>query len=469
VKTALAGFLLLWVGQCSGQTFTLTDVIEIAKSKSFTSISANNNLKLAKLKFQSFKLASRPLLSFNANIPAYNKDNYAVTQPDGSIKFLPRSQNFSNAGFAFSQPLLFSNGSISVNTDLYRFDNFTARSKQYNGTPVFIRLSQPIFKYNEYKWNKRIAPLRLMEEKQSYISSNYMLAYDVCKLFFSVITAQEDEKLATSNLESGNTNLAIEKRRVQLGVSTEDKVFTLEMQQIKNEQQLTLALFNKRQALAELFSYLNVNDSVKMNLRLPEKLPEALPLKDVLVEKAKQNMPQYISFQIRSLEAAAKLEQIKKEGKQIDLTASYGLNNAAADIPSVYRNPQSQQRFNIGFNIPIADWGKRKNSFAIAKFEQEQTEIKIKQEEEKLLLEIRLIADKLAILKNNIDQSLSLDTLSQKRFAITNRLFQSGKASLLELQSSQFEKDNARRNYINALRAFWENWYMLKSKTLLSF
>ncbi len=160
---------------------------------------------------------------------------------------------------------------------------------------------------------------------------------------------------------------------------------------------------------------------------------------------------------------------IKKEGKQIDLTASYGLNNAAADIPSVYRNPQSQQRFNIGFNIPIADWGKRKNSFAIAKFEQEQTEIKIKQEEEKLLLEIRLIADKLAILKNNIDQSLSLDTLSQKRFAITNRLFQSGKASLLELQSSQFEKDNARRNYINALRAFWENWYMLKSKTLLSF
>ena len=469
MKTALAGFLLLWVGQCSGQTFTLTDVIEIAKSKSFTSISANNNLKLAKLKFQSFKLASRPLLSFNANIPAYNKDNYAVTQPDGSIKFLPRSQNFSNAGFAFSQPLLFSNGSISVNTDLYRFDNFTARSKQYNGTPVFIRLSQPIFKYNEYKWSKRIAPLRLMEEKQSYISSNYMLAYDICKLFFSVITAQEDEKLATSNLETGNTNLAIKKRRVQLGVSTEDKVYALEMQQIKNEQQLALALFNKRQAFAELFSYLNVNDSVKMNLRLTENLPETLPLKEVLIEKAKQNRPQYISFQIRSLEAAAKLEQIKKEGKQIDLTASYGLNNAAADITSVYRNPQSQQRFNIGFNIPIADWGKRKNSFAIAKLEQEQIVIQNKQEEEKLLLEIRLIADKLAVLKNNIVQSLSLDTLSQKRFAITNRLFQSGKASLLELQSSQFEKDNARRNYINALRAFWENWYMLKSKTLLSF
>jgi hypothetical protein len=40
VKTALAGFLLLWVGQCSGQAFTLTDVIEIAKSKSYTRLTA---------------------------------------------------------------------------------------------------------------------------------------------------------------------------------------------------------------------------------------------------------------------------------------------------------------------------------------------------------------------------------------------------------------------------------------------
>jgi hypothetical protein len=94
-------------------------------------------------------------------------------------------------------------------------------------------------------------------------------------------------------------------------------VYALEMQQIKNEQQLTLALFNKRQAFAELFSYLNVNDSVKMNLRLTENLPETLPLKEVLIEKAKQNRPQYISFQIRSLEAAAKLEQIKKKENKL--------------------------------------------------------------------------------------------------------------------------------------------------------
>ncbi len=149
--------------------------------------------------------------------------------------------------------------------------------------------------------------------------------------------------------------------------------------------------------------------------------------------------------------------------------ASFGLNNTATNISSVYISPQSQQRFTIGFNIPITDWGKRRNSFAIARLEQEQTAINIKQEEEKLLLEIRFIADKLAILKNNINQSLSLDTLSQKRFAITNRLFQSGKVSLFELQASQIEKDNSRRNYIAALQEFWENWYLLKAKTLLSF
>jgi outer membrane protein TolC len=44
-------------------------------------------------------------------------------------------------------------------------------------------------------------------------------------------------------------------------------------------------------------------------------------------------------------------------------------------------------------------------------------------------------------------------------------MFETGKVSLLELQAAQTEKDNARRNYIRALRKFWENLYLLRVKT----
>ena len=86
-----------------------------------------------------------------------------------------------------------------------------------------------------------------------------------------------------------------------------------------------------------------------------------------------------------------------------------------------------------------------------------------------MLEEIASLINELPVLKNNIGQSLALDTLSQKRFLITTRLYQSGKASLLELQAAQTEKDNAKRNYIAALRKFWESYYLLKARTLIDF
>ncbi len=465
MKKILAGLSLLFYINGSGQIFTLTDIIIQAKENSLAFRSAGSEQKLAQLYYASFKAGLRPSLSFYGNVPVYNKDNYAVTQPDGSIKFLPRSQNYSNLGIGFSQPLPFSGGTVSVNTDLYRFDDFTAKTKQYNGTPVFIRLSQPLFNYNPFKWDKQIAPLKLLEAGQKYKAGLLQLEYEVCRLFFTIITAQVEEQLATTNFQNNTANLSIEKRRVQLGVSAEDKVLQLEMQQIQSQQQQSTSQFNIRNAFAELYTYINTGDTTVKQLQLPETLPVSLPPKETVIELAKQNLPQYIAFQRKRKEAESKTTEAKMQGKQIDLVASYGLNNAAADISTIYRNPQDQQRFSIGFNIPITGWGKRKNSIAIAKQQQEQTELNIKQEEGKLIVEITGLAEELPVLKNYVRQSLILDTLSQKRFAITTRLFQSGKVSLLELQAAQAAKDNAKREYIAALRRFWESYYSLKSKT----
>jgi hypothetical protein len=48
---------------------------------------------------------------------------------------------------------------------------------------------------------------------------------------------------------------------------------------------------------------------------------------------------------------------------------------------------------------------------------------------------------------------------------MANRLFQPGKISILELQAAQYDKDNAIKNYILALRRFWETLYLLQLKT----
>jgi outer membrane protein len=459
--------LLLHIRAAAQQT--LTSYIELAKKTSYTAQLAQKQNTLAALAYQSFKLTTKPSISFYGNAPVYNKDNYAVTQPDGSIKFLPRSQNYSNAGFAFSQPIAATGGTVSVNTDLYRFDNFTAKTKQYNGTPVFLRLSQPLFKFNKYKWDKLTEPLKLQEAHQQLKTDIRQMEYDVCRLFFDIITAQTEGQLATANLHYAETNLAIEKRRLQLGASTEDKVLQLEMQQINSAQQQAAAQIAVRRASLTMQAFINSTDTTTIQLQLPEQLPVLNINKEKALAQARQNLPEYISFQRKIAAAQSKTDEAKKNGRQIDLVASYGLNNAAADLAPIYQNPQNQQRFSIGFNIPIADWGKKKNGIAVAKAQEEEVDIQNKQQETRLLTEIENLVTELPVLKNSISQSLELDSLSFKRFSIANRLYQSGKVSLLELQAAQNEKDNARRNYIMALRKFWETCYLLNAKTNFSF
>ncbi len=463
----LALLLLLHINTAAQQT--LASYIELAKKNSYTAQLAQKQNTLAALTYQTFKLSTKPSISFYGNAPVYNKDNYAVTQPDGSIKFLPRSQNYSNAGFGFSQPIAATGGTVSINTDLYRFDNFTAKTKQYNGTPVFLRLSQPLFKFNKYKWDKLTEPLKLQEANQQLKTGMRQMEYDVCRLFFDIITAQTDGQLATANLHYAETNLGIEKRRLQLGASTEDKVLQLEMQQINSTQQQAAAQVAVHRAYLLMQAFINSTDTVTMQLQVPEQLPVLNISKEEAVSQAKQNLPEYIAFQSKKAEAQSKTDEAKKNGRQIDLVASYGLNNASTDLVSIYQNPQNQQRFSIGFNIPIADWGKKKNSMAVAKTQEEQVGIENKQQEARLLTEIENLVNELPVLKNSSSKSLELDTLSYKRFGIANRLYQSGKVSLLELQAAQTEKDNARRNYILALRKFWETCYLLNVKTNSSF
>ncbi|MGB8192792.1 MAG: hypothetical protein WCF67_12770, partial [Chitinophagaceae bacterium] len=58
-----------------------------------------------------------------------------------------------------------------------------------------------------------------------------------------------------------------------------------------------------------------------------------------------------------------------------------------------------------------------------------------------------------------------LDSIAERRFVISNRLFEAGKISLTDLQFSQREKDNARRNFIRTLRRLEELKFSILSKT----
>jgi outer membrane protein TolC len=239
----------------------------------------------------------------------------------------------------------------------------------------------------------------------------------------------------------------------------------LEIQELNTLREAAAAQLRIDKARLYLQLVVNSPDISRLEIQLPDNLPILNLDKQQLLTDAKKQLPLYINFQKEILEAKSNTARVKAQNNQVNLTASYGLTNTANNIPAIYQNPNDQQRFSIGFAIPLITWGKNKNSIAAARLQEKQAELINKAEEARWLSEITSLINELPALQRNVTAARRIDTLTQKKYSITNRLFQSGKASLLELQAAQSEKDIARRNYIQALRQFWESWYLLKVKT----
>ena len=54
---------------------------------------------------------------------------------------------------------------------------------------------------------------------------------------------------------------------------------------------------------------------------------------------------------------------------------------------------------------------------------------------------------------------------ADRRYEVAKRLYLLGKSTILDWNSAIAEKDSAQRNYISALRSYWDLYYGLRSMT----
>jgi outer membrane protein len=453
----------------SGGAYTLAKIVQMARSQSAKVMIAATKKETGLYRYQQYRSELKPYITLYGNLPAYTKEYYAVRQPNGTLQYQLINQNNSSLGFGISQHLLFSGGELSLNTDMSRFDDFKAKRKQYSTTPVYLRLVQPLFAVNEFKWNKKIEPLKLEIAKREFVLEAEKAAQQAQGLFFDAIDIRTDIETAEHNFINIQTIYDIEKKRIVLGTTTEDRLLQLELQLIRTRQSLQKAQVNYQAAMISLKTFLGIDPAVQFSLELPDTLPPLVADLNMIVSKAKKNRPEYADFVIKKLEAAREVARTTVGKRQINIVASYGLNNAAAELPQVYRDFNDQQRFSVGFNLPIADWGRRRAKNDMAKATQKMVDIENAYNESLIREELIKLINGIALSKSDIIAAKKADTIAVRRYEIAYTMYQKGKVSLNELSIARAEKDEVRRSYIYALRVYWGMYYMLRALTLFDF
>jgi outer membrane protein TolC len=451
------------------QAYTLSDIMAMAKGQSPLSKQAETRRDNRYWQYRSYKSNYNPQLRMTGDLPGYNNDYFSNRLDDGKIQYQQQKQTNPELALGLEQPIALTGGTISINSDLTLNKDYINDTLGWRGTVVNVQLSQPLLSFNQLTWDRRTEPLRYEESKREYVEEMESISREAVDKFFTVLDAQINLQIAQFNLANNDTIYKIEEGRYNIGTTTKDKLLQAELQLLRSRQDVTAAKINLQNAKLDLRSFIGLKDGDDFDLMLPQDVPTMQVSVEEALQRAKENRAAYIAFERRKIEAEREVAQARGQRFQVNLMASYGLNNSGEMLENVYQDPLSQQRVNIGFNVPIMDWGRNRARMQTALANKRLNDYVIAQDEINFEQEIITQVSQFEVLMSQIEITRKSDAVAQERYLVSQNRYLIGKIDITNLNIALTEKDTAKRSYMSALRAYWAAYYDLRRLTLFDF
>jgi outer membrane protein TolC len=387
--------------------------------------------------------------------------------------YVPKNTISSSSTLSLTQAIGLTGTSISLQSainHLYDFSSTALLPRQYNITPSSINLTQPIRQYNTLKWQKKIEPVKYDAAKKNYLANIEGVHESAVMNFFSLALAQINKQIAEMNYSNADTLFRIAKGRYQLGTIAEDELLQMELSWLNAETSRKQADMNLRDREIRLRSFLGYNENIRIELIIPDKIPDLqVDMKEVL-DLALKNNPDLLTQQINVLNAQSSVAQARASmGLNASLNASLGLSQRGADFISTLNNPNQSQTINIGFVLPILDWGRGRGNYKMAKSSLELTQTQAKQAITDFQQNLFLDVEQFNLQKSQVAIAAKSDTVAMKRYEVTKQRFLIGKIAVLDLNDADSRKDQNKRAYVQSLQDYWTYFYNLRSITLFDF
>ena len=452
------------------QKLSLFEAITFAQEKAMSRQKVENNFILAKNQLKIMEAGLKPQLSLGATLPSFYKTSSAITQPDGTINFLPITQDNSSLNFSLSQRLLSTNTRFFAETQMRRYHDYSDLGlNSFNSTPFRIGIEQPLNGFNSLKWNQKIFGLEQESARLRLDINREEIATEVTLAYFDLLIAKTNLEIAQTNAENNQKIYEIALERDQLGKISRSDFLQLELSLNSSHQEILNArreLIRTNSRLREVMN-LDLHDDAVLDAVAPENLSQSELDPSKAADIAWQRRPEHLDFRKQIIEAEKALEQAGKEnGWQATLFATLGYVGTGSQFSHSYQNAQAENMVQVGLSIPILDGGRRKYSiqsnqqnknYIVAETEyQEQV---FKQNVRQLALQFKNIREEVELGKKSLE-------IAGKRYEIANQRYVLNDISITDLGIAFNERDMAWRNYISLLRGYWVTYYTLRQLTL---
>lgn len=449
---------------------TLDEAILTARTRSVDAAVALNELRTAYWTYRTYRADLLPEVNFNATAPSYRKSYSPYQHEDGSYSFVRNNYMQMNGEISIDQNIWLTGGTLSLNTSLDYLKQLTGtRYNRFMSIPVALTLSQPIFATNTIKWNRRIEPVRYAEAKAAFISATENVAMTAINYYFSLLLSKENISIAEQNLANAEKLYEVAKAKREMGQISKNDLLQLELNLLNARSSLTDCESDYKSNMFKLRAFLDIEEDVTLEPVVPDAIPSALVSYDDVLEKARTNNSFAKNIRRRQLEADYEVAKAKGNQREIMLYAQIGYTGTSDRFGEAYDRLKDNQVVEVGFKIPILDWGKRRGKVKVSESNRDVVRSRLRKEQMEFDQNIFILVERFNNQRRQLEISLRADTIARQRYDTNVETFMIGKISTLDLNDSQVSKDESRQAYINQLYLYWNYYYQLRSVALWDF
>ena len=422
--------------------------------------------------YRSYKASRLPSLSLYGNLASFDRSLRQLQNYETGDLVYTSNYNMQNSiGLAISQNVTFTGGTISLYSDLSRIDEFgSQRHKTWYAQPVSFSYTQPIFAYNQFKWEKKISPKEYERAQREYIESMEEVTIQATELYFSLLIAQMNHDKAVSNY--GNTRMmySVATERLKLGSVTRDEYLQLELRMLNDSISINETSVRVREEQMALNSLLGYDEKCEITPVLESRLPDIWMDYDMVMGKALENSSFILENEIKTLTAESDIAKAKADrGARVSFNAKFGLGNSDSMFRETYRNLLDQEVFGFTFSIPIFDWGLGEGRVRQAKAKADVVKAEVEQAENDYKRKVFTAVGQFNSQKSQCTVSKRASEIAEERYSLIMDKFRSGNASVMDLNTARQEYDEAMDKYMNDVSDFWSIYYEIRKITLYDF
>ena len=387
------------------EVLTLEKALNTAFEHSPSLIQSKLSLEQRQLNLKAQDASLKSQFSLDVTPFRYTRNN----QYDNfNSKWYANETKMSSASFGITQPIKWTDGTISLYND-FSWQDASNRTSGGNNTSfnhnLSLRISQPLFTYNRTKMQLKELEYALENAKISYYALQQLsIEKNVTSQFYDVYQKQKDLNISRDEYNNQKQNYDIIKNKVEAGLLAKEELYQAEVNLANSES----TVYSKE------ISFENAKDNFKLllGMSLDEDIAilfdNNIPTVDVNINDAvKYALDQRMEIrqkQITLEQDVFSIIRTKAESEfKGDLSVRVGMDALAGKVKNMYDKPTDNEEIGVTLTIPIFDWGAKKAKVKSSQLAMESDEISLEEQKKEIVIDVRQICRNLPTLIRQIE------------------------------------------------------------------